>query len=144
MRNPGNGSVCPVDKRACSELPWQPPSPLAHGLKGCSLGLLVLILKEKYFKEHLITVQGAVLAKNAHGINVCENKDGRACAGIRLLSRGDTGLGFANLRCGRLFGHGAMAALGLGGCLGSRGVFCCCKSSVCELGLSLTLWKAQS
>lgn len=37
------------------------------------MGLLVLIHKEKYFKEHLITVEGAMLLKMLNSINVCEN-----------------------------------------------------------------------
>lgn len=37
------------------------------------MGLRVLVQKEKYFKEHLITVQGALLLKMPSGINVCEN-----------------------------------------------------------------------
>lgn len=36
------------------------------------MGLLVLIHKEKYFKEHLIAVQGAWLLKMPNSINVWE------------------------------------------------------------------------
>ena len=37
------------------------------------MGLLVLIHKEKYFKEHLITVEGALLLKMPNSISVCES-----------------------------------------------------------------------
>lgn len=61
------------------------------------MGLRVLIHKEKYFKEHLITVQGALLLKMLNSINVRES----VCMGkipsrsqIRLcLAPGDTGRG---------------------------------------------------
>lgn len=97
--------------------------PLAHGLKGCSLALLVLIPKEKYFKEHLITVQGAVLLKMPMELMYMRTWMGEPClCRDQAPLQGDTGLAFANLRLGRVFGHGAMAALGLGSSLGSQGV----------------------
>lgn len=120
--------------------------PLAHGLEGCSLALLVLILEEKYFKEHLITVQSAVLLKMPLGL-----MEGRSWMGEPCLCRDQAEplwghrAGLCKPQVWRAFGHGAATALGLGLCLGSWGVLCCCsKSRVCGLGLSLTLGKAQS
>lgn len=75
--------------------------PLAHGLEGCSLALLVLILEEKYFKEHLITVQSAVLLKMPLGLMEGRSWMGEPClCRTRLSLSGGTGLGSANPRCG--------------------------------------------
>lgn len=112
----------PVNKRACSELPWQPPSPLAHGLKGCRLGLLVLILKEKYFKEHLITVQGAVLLKMPMGLMYVRTWMGEPCLrkdqavplwGTRDWALQSRGVGDVWRWCSRSPGFGRL--LGLSG-----------------------------
>lgn len=55
------------------QLTWQPAFLLAHELGGWVHGAASSGHKEKYFKEHLITVQGALLLKMPASINICEN-----------------------------------------------------------------------
>lgn len=59
------------------------------------MGLLVLIHKEKYFKEHLIRVQGAWLLKMSNSVNVCESVWGREeippCSRSGCASLGEAG-----------------------------------------------------